>query len=167
MKDPVLTRIDFRLIHGQVSTQWVVELKVNSIVVIDDELPSDKLLSTIMMMSKPRDNTLDIVTCEQAAEMWNNGWFDQHGNVMILFKSTAMARRAYECGVKYPELQVGNMPGGPGKICVMDVIYMDEEDARNVDAIADAGCKVHLKITPEFQSYKTWEQAKKESFPNL
>ena len=167
MKDPVLTRIDFRLIHGQVSTQWVVELKVDSIVIIDDQLPNDPLMKTILMMAKPRNNTLDLVTCEQSAEMWKNGWFDNHGNVMVLFKSTAMARKAYECGFTYPELQVGNMPGGPGKKCVMDVIYMDEQDAINVNEVAKAGCNVYLKITPEFPSFKTWEQARKESFPNI
>ena len=167
MKEPVLTRIDYRLIHGQVSTQWVVELKVNSIVIIDDQLPNDQLMKTIFMMSKPRDNTLDIVTCDEAARMWNDGWFNEHGNVMILFRSTAMARKAYEAGVRFQNLQVGNMPGGPGKVCVMDVIYMNEDDAKNVDAVAKAGCNVTLKITPEFASFKTWEEAKKTSFPDL
>ena len=36
MENLKLTRIDFRLIHGQVMTRWVAKYEIESIVVIDD-----------------------------------------------------------------------------------------------------------------------------------
>ena len=37
MENLKLTRIDFRLIHGQVMTRWVKKYGITNIVVIDDK----------------------------------------------------------------------------------------------------------------------------------
>ena len=41
MRNIVFTRIDDRLIHGQVMTAWVHETKANEIVIIDNEVAQD------------------------------------------------------------------------------------------------------------------------------
>ncbi len=38
----VLTRIDNRLIHGQVAVSWCSEVNANLIVVVDDKVCGDK-----------------------------------------------------------------------------------------------------------------------------
>ena len=41
-----LTRIDYRLIHGQVITKWTNKAAANRIIVVNDELAKDKFMAS-------------------------------------------------------------------------------------------------------------------------
>lgn len=53
MKNIVLTRIDDRLIHGQVVAFWMKENPINKILIIDDLLASDNFMSRIYKAAAP------------------------------------------------------------------------------------------------------------------
>lgn len=42
MRNIVFTRVDDRLIHGEVVTAWVLAYRINHILVIDDAIASDQ-----------------------------------------------------------------------------------------------------------------------------
>lgn len=46
-----LTRIDYRLIHGQVITKWTNKAAANRIIVVNDELAKDKFMASVYTMS--------------------------------------------------------------------------------------------------------------------
>ena len=47
----LLTRIDNRLVHGQVGVTWTSSLGANLLVVVDDEAADDKLQQQLMTMT--------------------------------------------------------------------------------------------------------------------
>lgn len=53
MPNIVLTRIDNRLIHGQVATQWCGSVGANLLLVANDEVAKDKLRQGLMNMAAP------------------------------------------------------------------------------------------------------------------
>ena len=69
MKNIVLARIDERLIHGQVATQWLNLIAANTIVVADDKIPSDNFMTMILKAVCPRNCELHLLTAEEAAEL--------------------------------------------------------------------------------------------------
>ena len=48
MKDIVWTRIDDRLIHGQVMTQWIQHCGANEVVIVDDGVAKDTFIQMVM-----------------------------------------------------------------------------------------------------------------------
>ena len=50
MPNIVLTRIDNRLVHGQVATQWCGPIGANLILVANDEVAGNKLRQGLMDM---------------------------------------------------------------------------------------------------------------------
>ena len=54
MAELVLTRIDSRLIHGQVVTKWVGQSGANRIIVVSDELVNDEFMKNIYLMAAPQ-----------------------------------------------------------------------------------------------------------------
>ncbi len=48
MSKIVLSRVDSRLIHGQVVTKWLQQSAANEIVVVSDELEQDEFLQSIL-----------------------------------------------------------------------------------------------------------------------
>ena len=53
MKNILVTRIDDRLIHGQVVTAWIKQYPINKILIIDDELSRNKLMERIYKAAAP------------------------------------------------------------------------------------------------------------------
>ena len=53
MPNIVLTRIDNRLVHGQVATQWCGSIGANLILVANDNVAGDKLRQGLMDMAAP------------------------------------------------------------------------------------------------------------------
>ena len=53
MPNIVLTRIDNRLVHGQVATQWCGAIGANLILVANDEVAGNSLRQGLMNMAAP------------------------------------------------------------------------------------------------------------------
>ena len=49
-----LTRVDFRLIHGQVITRWLTQCQINEIVTIDNDLNKDPFMQEVFKMAAPK-----------------------------------------------------------------------------------------------------------------
>ncbi|MBA1434131.1 PTS sugar transporter subunit IIB, partial [Bombilactobacillus bombi] len=48
------TRIDCRLLHGQVAVSWTSGIGANCILIANDKVVNDHLLKTTMRMAKPQ-----------------------------------------------------------------------------------------------------------------
>ena len=53
MPNIIITRIDNRLVHGQVATQWCGAIGANLILVANDEVAGNKLRQGLMDMAAP------------------------------------------------------------------------------------------------------------------
>ena len=86
MGNLVLTRIDSRLIHGQVMTKWVNQVQANKIIVVSDELANDEFMRSIYLMSAPAGIEVVCLTEVQAVEEYQKDVFG-NGNVLLLLPS--------------------------------------------------------------------------------
>ena len=65
-----LVRIDSRLIHGQVCTQWLYRTKSKKVYIIDDQSAKDPFLSQLFSMACPVGVELETISCEEAGRRW-------------------------------------------------------------------------------------------------
>lgn len=72
MSKIVLTRVDSRLIHGQVVTKWLQQSGANEILVVSDELEQDEFLQSIYLMAAPPGVSVVIKGIESAKEYWES-----------------------------------------------------------------------------------------------
>lgn len=63
MKNIVLIRIDDRLIHGQVVTQWIKDTNGNRILIVDDKLVNDRMMMRILKAAAPPGVKVEVMTC--------------------------------------------------------------------------------------------------------
>ena len=66
MKDIVWTRIDDRLIHGQVMTQWIQHCGANEVVIVDDGVAKDTFIQMVMKSSVPKKISLKVFSVKDA-----------------------------------------------------------------------------------------------------
>ena len=143
------SRIDFRLIHGQVMTQWIKRLDINRIVTVDDGVAAEDFLKEVFMMAAPKGVRVEIVSTEDAAKMQQEGGLEKD-RCLMLFKTVPGLDKALKCGLKLAEVQVGGLGGGPGRRAVHNAITLDEKDAQTLKEIQDSGVRIYFQTTPDY-----------------
>ena len=108
MAKKLMVRVDDRLIHGQVLTQWVSTINAQKIVVIDDEISKDKMRKNILKFAAPDDIKISIFSVEKAVEVWNKNQFGNM-NVFVLFKDVNMIRKCKDMGLVFSDISLGQM----------------------------------------------------------
>lgn len=148
MGNLVLTRVDSRLIHGQVMTKWVNQVRANRIVVVSDELANDEFMRSIYLMSAPTGIQVDCITEAAAAEAYKSDVFGS-GNVLLLLPSLPALKRLYDAGIRVSSVQVGGLGGGPSRKVVFQNITLDDADAAILDELVGSGIEITFQTIPE------------------
>ena len=71
-----LVRIDSRLIHGQVCTQWLYRTNSKKVYIVDDEGASNSFLSSIYKMACPVGVELETISTEDTRIYTDHDVFD-------------------------------------------------------------------------------------------
>ncbi|MBE6469634.1 MAG: PTS sugar transporter subunit IIB [Coriobacteriaceae bacterium] len=102
------TRIDFRLIHGQVANLWANARQVERFLVVDDDVAGDTLQKQVLRMATPSSIKLSVLPIEKAAANLVSGKYDAV-RLFIVVKKPATLARLVDLGVQLDEIIVGNM----------------------------------------------------------
>ena len=146
-----LTRVDFRLIHGQVITRWLTQCQINEIVTIDTALSNDMFMQEVFKMAAPKGVKITIVSIEDAVKRQQEGAFDKN-RVMVLFKGVAELNNAVAAGLKLTKVQIGGLGGGPGRKAVNNAITLDRADADTLLELEKQGIEIYFQTTPDYPS---------------
>ena len=125
----VLARIDTRLLHGQVATNWTKATQPNRIIVVSDTVSKDELRKKLI---------------EQAVEVYNDPRFGDT-KALLLFETPQDALAVIEKGVEIPELNVGSMAHSVGKVQINNVLSVDQDDVETYKKLRDLGVKFDVR----------------------
>lgn len=148
MTEIKLCRVDFRLMHGQVVTNWIKQVSADSILIIDDELSADKFLAQVFLMAAPPGIKVAIRSIEKAVVSFKNDVF-QNKKMLILFKSVESAHRAVMLGLPIEKLQVGGLGSGTDKKMISNELSINELEAQLLSEIAEKNIDISFQVTPK------------------
>ena len=119
MAELVLSRIDNRLIHGQVLVKWTAQTRADSICIVDDDVAQDAMLIGLFNMAIPKGTTLEVLTAEEVAGFLSA----QKGRALLIFKDIQHAETALNTGVPMKKLQVAGLGRRAVCRCIPRCIY--------------------------------------------
>ena len=143
----LLTRIDDRLIHGQVVVGWAQELKINHIIVVNDEIVKNDMQKFLFRMATPNDINLSILTTDEAAKKISGREFD-NDLAMILFKSPSDICRLIQAGGKISEVNIGGMHFENDKIQLFDAVFVDDRDVAAFRVLNNMKVALEVRMVP-------------------
>lgn len=150
MRNIVASRIDERLIHGQVMTSWIKQYDPTSIMIVDAASANNSFLSRILFAAAPKNIELLVMTEEQAiAHLQESS--DGEERIFILAKTPAPFLRLIEAGIKPAEIILGNMGGAPGRKRFTRNISASEAEIDDLRHIVGAGVPVFCQMVPTDQ----------------
>lgn len=152
----VLTRIDNRLIHGQVLEAWVPFVRANCLLVANDEIAANPLKKMMMQASVPSRIRVEIGDVAQSVTLLTSGALD-HCRVLLLFGTTEDALRAYRQGLDFQRLNLGNLHAEKGKARLSCTIFLNPADREDLELLDDYGVEITARCIPA-DSERPWRK---------
>jgi len=141
----VLTRVDNRLIHGQVIEAWLPHLAVGRILVADDEAAHNALMQAAMRMAVPAGVKVDIAPVDQADF---KGAAADGVRTLVLLREVKSVAQARERGLPATPLNLGNVHAGAGRKAVTRAVFLSDEEVRDLKQLQDGGMPVSFQAVP-------------------
>ncbi len=141
-------RVDNRLVHGQVIETWLPYTKARTIMVINDELAEDILRQEIMQLAIPHDVTLVFSKVMSADTAIAKVRRQETTPLLLLFSTCNDARMAYDHGVDFSLLNIGNLHYGPGKKQICDHVALGKEDVTCLNFFCNQGVEIDFRCIP-------------------
>lgn len=143
----VLTRIDNRLVHGQVGVTWTKTIGANLIIVADDIVAEDKIQQSLMSVTaKSSGAGIRFFTLDHTAEIISKAAPSQH--IFIIVRTPKEARILVDKGVPMKEINVGNMHFSEGKTALTKKVYVDKQDMDDLEYLSSKGISVYTQDVP-------------------
>lgn len=148
MKKIVLTRIDDRLIHGQVVTAWVKQYPITSILIIDDELTQNAFLQRIYKAAAPMGIEILIQTLDGAKDFLK-GEPVADENLLILTKVPDTIEQIIDAGVPIDKVILGGMGQKKGRKSFNRNVSASEEEVKCFKRIISEGVDIFYQLVPD------------------
>ena len=146
MPNILLTRIDNRLIHGQVATQWTSFLGANLLLVANDKVAGDAMRQGLMDMAAPAGAQTRYFTIEKTINIIHKAADRQQ--IFIICENPQDVLRLVEGGVPIKKLNIGNMHMAEGKRQVAGVVAVDDADVEAFRKLRELGVELEIQKVP-------------------
>ena len=143
----VLTRVDSRLLHGQVATAWSKATNPNRIIVVSDEVAKDQLRKSLIEQAAPSGIKANVVPIDKMIEVAKDPRFGTT-KALLLFENPRDVVRVVEGGLDVKEVNVGSIAHSKGKVVVNHSIAMGPEDVEAFDRLIEKDIKFDVRKVP-------------------
>lgn len=143
MAEIVFTRIDDRLLHGQIGRDWVKEEGADLIVVANDRIAGDRDQQKLMNIATPIFAETVFWTIDRTISEIEENLEDK--KAMILVESPEDAYKLVEANLDITSVNVGNMRSLPNKEKITDNVYLGKEDKEFLKKIHDKNINIDVR----------------------
>ncbi len=145
-KNLIFTRIDDRLIHGQVCAAWLrAYSNVEHITVIDDKACQDAFMQQMFQMLVPSGITIEIVSVSDAVKIMMAGFKKP---TMVIVKAPDTLKRLLDNGVEIPKVNIGGMGMSTGRKKFFQNISTTPAENDILREMVEKGITVEIQIIP-------------------
>lgn len=142
----VLARIDNRLLHGVVATQWSPNVGCTRLMVIDDEVANDPQKKEMMKFGRPSGVNLSIINEETALNNFKNHKYDEQ-KVFIVTKSPSVLLKVAQLE-SIPKVNIGGTVRIPGGVELSNRAMASEQDLDDYKALKELGIEIQIQYVP-------------------
>ena len=143
----VKARIDNRLLHGIIVTQWAPVSGATRVMVVDDKGAGDEVLKSTMRMARPAGMAVSIISEETALKNFAAGKYDRE-KVFVIAKEPETMLHLAESGVEFPSLIVGGSLVKEDGVQLTQRAYASAENVQSYKALIARGVKVTAQFVP-------------------
>ncbi|WP_035321828.1 PTS galactosamine transporter subunit IIB [Peribacillus kribbensis] len=119
----LLTRIDNRLIHGQVGVSWTTGIGANLLLVVDDLVAQDALQQQLMTATATSSGAgVRFWTIQKTIDTIHKA--APHQKIFLICRTPDTVRKLVDGGVPISKVNIGNMHFSPGKNAISSKVKL-------------------------------------------
>jgi fructoselysine and glucoselysine-specific PTS system IIB component len=122
-----LTRVDHRLLHGQVAFAWIKYLDVDCILIVNDAVAKDKIRMSALRMARPDGVKLVIKGVDESIEALNSGITDKY-NLLILTENIEDVCKLVSNVSAIKKINLGGARKAPMKKQIAKAFFISEHE---------------------------------------
>lgn len=145
MQNLVLTRVDDRLIHGQVMTAWIKNCQANQVVIVDDGVARDEYMIEVLEMAIPEEIAIGIFTKEEGVQFFSQGLDEP---TILLVKGPQVLNYLKDHGIDIEEVDVGGMGARSDRSVLYKNISTSPEENAEFRKLIENGVHVYIQVMP-------------------
>lgn len=146
-KGIIHVRIDDRMIHGQVATQWTNQINASRIMVINNDVANDDVKKAVVRLAAPPNVRTSIITRETAL---TNILADKYvgQRVLVVAVSPIDIEFLINNGLSIESINVGNLSRREGTERIRPTINITSAERQSFQTLIDSGVEVTVIQTP-------------------
>jgi mannose/fructose/N-acetylgalactosamine-specific phosphotransferase system component IIB len=140
-------RVDDRLVHGQVVTAWLKQLKAKVIIAVDDIAAQNAIVVKALKMATPKNVELVVATVEEGKSVLTKY---NENEVMLIVKAPVTAKILVDANSGYQwTVNVGNVGMDSGRKKYAQTVHLDEENYQAVVALKEySNVNIFMQTVP-------------------
>ena len=143
----VLTRIDSRLLHGQVATSWTKTVNPDRIIVVSDAVAKDKLRKGLITKAAPPGVKAHVIPLKKLVEIEKDPRFGAT-KALLLFENPEDVLKVIKAGVSIKKVNLGSMAHSVGKVLVSTTVSMGKDDLATFKELKQMGIEFDVRKVP-------------------
>ncbi|MHC5227100.1 PTS system mannose/fructose/N-acetylgalactosamine-transporter subunit IIB [Enterococcus sp. LJL99] len=140
------SRIDDRLIHGQVVTTWVNMYNIEQIIVLNDKIANDTTQKNILAMAAPQGIKVKAFPVEKFAEIIKKTEITRR--TMLLFSSSVDVLTSVQAGVPIDALNIGGMRYQEGRERLTKALSVTPTEKEAFQELLIKGLDITVQMVP-------------------
>lgn len=157
MQNLVLTRIDDRLIHGQVMTAWIKNKGATQVVIVDDGTANDEYMVEVLEMAIPEEIAIGIFTKEEGVQFFSQ---ELDEPTILLVKGPEALNYLVDNGIEINEVDVGGMGTRPNRSVLYKNISTSKEENEAFHSLLEKNVNVFIQVMPQDKQISVAEYLK-------
>ena len=128
-----LIRIDDRLIHGQIATTWINNYSIEQVLIINDQILTDKMQQSVISMTAPVNVKVKVFGVDAFLD---------------IYKKTSIQRRTMIILTNFKVLNVGGMRYENGRVKIAKAVSVTEREREAFEQLLHMGIDVQVQMVP-------------------
>lgn len=142
-----LTRIDDRLVHGQVAFTWTPALGADCLLIANDKVAKDEFMKMTLGLAKPAGTKLLIKSVKDAAVFLNDEK-SKNAKVLILINSVKDAAALAAEVAEITTINFGGLRSKEGSKLISKAIAVNNDDITIIREMLAKGLELEVRQVP-------------------
>jgi mannose/fructose/N-acetylgalactosamine-specific phosphotransferase system component IIB len=140
------TRVDNRLIHGQIIEVWLPFLDVKRILVADDEAAANPLMKAAMALAVPSSIVVEVKPLDRVDFAQVQA---ESERTLLLLRDVRGVLHAKELGLVLSTLNVGNVHYAPGRFQRSPSVFLSAREMKSLRSLEKSGVAIEIRAVPK------------------
>jgi len=155
-----LIRVDDRVIHGQIVMRWSKVCKCDEIIIVENTIANDRVLSTIYKNAAPSGVKVNIYTTEESIPAILNAQKDKKGYFLVVKTITTLQKIFEKIDIR-KEVIFGPASAKPGARVIGRNQSLTEDEIEACEFLHQKGVDIVFRLMPDQKGFR-WSDKRKE-----